>query len=529
MKEMDADVLVVGGGMAAGWAAISAAKTGASVIVVDKGFMGTSGVTAPAGPNHWWVPPDPAQREAAIRRRLETAFGLADSKWMERIIDITWRSIPELDPYYPFSGDGKGGLFRSGLRGPEYVRALRRYATDLGVHVLDHHPALELLGRQDGSVGGAAGYDRLGGLSWRVRAGAVVLATGGCGFRSGLIGSYSNTGDGYLMGVEAGAELSGMEFCISYSISPAWLSTRTLPYTGARYYDAAGAEIDIPAGVSRMREHLLVLADAFRAGPVYADLQEAPKALPDVVRQIQPATVAAFERRGLDMFRDRFEVKLFGEGTIRGTGGLRIVDTGCATSVRGLFAAGDAATREHIAGATSGGGAQNAAWALSSGILAGQAAAALTRHEGKRAADEGLAPLGQAGLRPLAGMRPVDQKALQQTAGEEILDLDKALRRHATGLEASGRRLEGAWQEVSGHLIGRGIDAVAARETAAMVATARWCNEAALARTESRGMHVREDFPHTSPLQTHRQIVGGLDRAWIRPDVAQRQTKGHPG
>lgn len=161
MIEIEADVLIVGGSMAAGWAAVTAAKTGASVVVVDKGFMGTSGVTAPAGPNHWWVPPNAALRQAAVRRRLETAFGLADPQWMERIIGVTWRSIPELDPYYPFSGDGRGGVFRSGLLGPEYRRALRRYATDLGVR--DHHPVLELLARPDGSIGGAAGYDRLGG------------------------------------------------------------------------------------------------------------------------------------------------------------------------------------------------------------------------------------------------------------------------------------------------------------------------------------------------------------------------------
>jgi succinate dehydrogenase/fumarate reductase flavoprotein subunit len=98
------------------------------------------------------------------------------------------------------------------VRGPEYLRALRRYATDLGVRVRDHHPALELLTHRDGSVAGASGYARLEGRPWTIRAAACVLATGGCAFRSGLIGSHTNTGDGYLMGAEAGAELSGMEF-----------------------------------------------------------------------------------------------------------------------------------------------------------------------------------------------------------------------------------------------------------------------------------------------------------------------------
>lgn len=45
-----------------------------------------------------------------------------------------------------------------------------------------------------------------------IEAGAVILATGGYAFRSGLIGSHCNTGDGHLMRAEAGAELSGMEF-----------------------------------------------------------------------------------------------------------------------------------------------------------------------------------------------------------------------------------------------------------------------------------------------------------------------------
>ena len=516
MNEIIADVLIIGGGMAAGWAAISAAKTGASVVIVDKGFMGTSGVTAPAGPNHWWVPPEPELRRSAVARRLKSAFGLADSAWMERIIDVTWQSIPEIAPWYPFSGDGKGGIFRSGLRGPEYLRALRQYATKLNVRILDHHPVLELLARQDGSVGGVAGYARLEGRPWRARAGAVILATGGCAFRSGLLGSHNNTGDGYLMGVEAGAELSGMEFCISYSISPAWLSTRTLPYTGARYFDAEGKLLEIP-GWDKPREYLCKLADAFRSGPVYADLHEAPPELSAVIREIQPATVAAFERCGLDMFQDRFEVKLFGEGTIRGVGGLRIVDNSCATSVPGLFAAGDAATREHIAGATSGGGAQNAAWALSSGVLSGAGAALEARKRKNLSAHSGtLKPLGGAGLRPTGTVRSVDGNAAVQTAQEEILDLDKALWRNEKKMTLSACQLDAVWTDIQTGLRGEGLGAVSTREVAAMIATARWCNAAALARKESRGMHVREDHPVQRPEYQRRMITGGLDQVITR-------------
>jgi succinate dehydrogenase/fumarate reductase flavoprotein subunit len=508
--EFDTDVLIVGGGMAAAWAAISAAREGAQVTLVDKGFVGTSGVTATAGPNHWWVPPDPVLREAAVERRLQTAFGLADPNWMERIIETTWRLLPQLAPYYPFGGDGKGGTYYSGVRGPEYMRGLRLFAQALGVRILDHYPALELLARPDGSVGGAAGYARLERRAWRARAGTVVLATGGCAFRSGLIGSHTNTGDGYLMAVEAGADLSGMEFSIAYTISPAWNSTRTLPYTGARFYDVDGVLLEVPPEKSH-HGHLRALADAFRRGPVYADLHEAPEVLKPLLHRIQPATPVPFDRKGINLFKDRFEVRLYGEGTIRGTGGLRIVDNMCQTSVPGLFAAGDAATRELIAGATSGGGAQNSAWALTSGTIAG-AAAASTR----KSTNAPLRPLGCAGLRPSGGVREVDEAATIRSAQDEILALDKALWRRPEALAASQRALEANWREIRDHHYSEGLDQVGAREAAAIAATARWCNAAALARTESRGMHVRTDALTPLPDFERRLLTGGLEDVWTR-------------
>ncbi|CAN7375761.1 FAD-binding protein [Phenylobacterium sp. LjRoot225] len=510
--ELEADVLILGGGMAAAWAAISAAREGASVVLADKGFVGTSGVTATAGPGHWWVPP--AQREAVIEKRYQTAYGLAEKAWMERIIDTTWRTLPQLAAYYPFSVDGQGQTYYPGVRGPEYLRALRRFALASGVRILDQHPALELLTHPDGSAAGAAGYARLDRRAWRVRAAGVVLATGGCAFRSGLIGSHTNTGDGYLMGAEAGAELSGMEFSAIYTLSPAWCSTRTLPYTAARFFDAEGRELDIPPPLAD-RAHHQALAAAMLEGPVYADLAEAPAALKPILRRIQPATVAPFERRGVRVFEDRFEVKLFGEGTIRGTGGLRVVDEDCQTTVRGLFAAGDAATRELIAGASSGGGSPNSAWALTSGLAAGAGAARLARRDGRRAGSRALS-MGRAGLRPSAAAAPVDEAAAIRTVQAEMLSYDKALWRRRESLEASRARLDAAWTELALLRQAQGLDQVAARETAALLATARWSTNAALARNESRGLHFRADAPETSLEGARRLVVGGLDTVWTR-------------
>jgi len=519
--DLETDVLIVGGGMAAAWAAIAAARAGVEVVLVDKGFVGTSGVTATAGPGHWWVPPDAKLRAAAIDKRQASTFGLAERVWAERVIETTWRTLPQLAAYYPFSKDGNGETYYPGVRGPEYLRALRNYAVDLGVRVLDHHPALELMTHSDGSVAGAAGYARLERRPWTIRSAATVLATGGCAFRSGLIGSHTNTGDGYLMGAEVGAELSGMEFSSIYTLSPAWCSTRTLPYSAARFFDASGAELDIPP-MSADKAHTRALAKAMLEGPVFADLSEAPEGLKPLLRRIQPATIAPFERRGVRLFEERFEVKLFGEGTIRGIGGLRIVDDDCQTTVRGLFAAGDAATRELVVGASSGGGSPNSAWALTSGQLGGAAAARVARTQGRRAGERAHGR-GRTGLRPTAAVRAVDERAAIAAVKDEMLSYDKALWRRRTSLESAEARLDDIWTELDRHRRAEGLDQVAAREAAALVATARWSTRAALTRNETRGLHVRADAPDLAPDGARRLLVGGLDTLWTRFEAPAAQ------
>jgi len=516
-----ADVLVIGGGLAGGWAAVAAARAGASVILVEKGYFGTSGVTATAGPGHWWVPPDPPEARAlAIAQRNERGFGLADPDWMARVIDMTWRTLPTLAPYYTFSSNERGEPQYRGLRGPEYLRALRRMAGDLGVRILDHHPALELIADPDGVIVGAAGVRRQAGGDWMARAGAVVLATGGCAFRSRLLGAWNNTGDGLLMAAEGGAELSGMEFSSYYTVAPAGSTmTRSMSYMFGLYFDADGRPLDIRPGPDMTR----ALAAALMQGPVFCTLERTPEDIRAVMPRVQPNFMLPFDRWGIDPYTERFEVTLRGEGTVRGVGGLRIAGRDCGVGVPGLFAAGDVASREPVAGATSGGGAQNSAWALSTGQWAGEAAARFGRRTTPRLMSGGK-PLGRYGLRPRARGRRVDLAGVEAAAREEMLPYDKGLFRSGAGISRSIRRLDQVWCEVADRLEPRQADRLRAREAAAMVATARWCAAAAQARNETRGMHQRLDAPDLDPRLNRRLRLRGVDRILVipaRPHPAQ--------
>ena len=62
--QLTSDVLVIGGGPAATWAALKAAQDGADVVLADKGYCGTSGATASAATGVRYVPrsPSPGRR-----------------------------------------------------------------------------------------------------------------------------------------------------------------------------------------------------------------------------------------------------------------------------------------------------------------------------------------------------------------------------------------------------------------------------------------------------------------------------------
>lgn len=213
------------------------------------------------------------------------------------------------------------------------------------------------------------------------------------------------------------------------------------------------------------------------------------------------------------------------EGTVRGTGGIHITDESCGTGVPGLYAAGDAATRELICGGFTGGGSHNAAWAMSSGSFAGEGAAVYAQSLGSHAAQRspvGLSssPLVHQEVKPGVAAQTAEYVSAVQA---EVKPYDINLFRTEQGLTSALDRLDGLWKEQRSREIQRTPEGVKAREAEAMTATARWMYNSALARTETRGMHKREDFKDTDHGQHHRLISGGLDQVWVKTEGVAKE------
>lgn len=517
--ELEADVLVIGGGPAAVWAALSARSEGARVLLVDKGFCGSSGVAAAATVTHWYIDPD--QREQEMAERDATGGHLSERAWMERVLEATWRHWPEFGETHGYPGPRYLGLGSTAARGsiscqgPIYLREMRRRVSHSGVRILDHAPALELLVDGNGTVCGAAGVQRQKARPWQASVGAVILATGGCCWRSGALGSNVDTGDGYLMAAEVGATLSGMEFSNYYGIVQAGgTMDKNGFYASATFTDEDGNVLAFGRPSDNgIRSGNTWLMEAALYGPVYAIFDRASEDVQPTMRARVPNFFVAFDRAGIDPFRQRFQIEYILEGTTRGTGGLRVVDDTCWTGVPGLWVAGDAASRESLVGAATGGGAPNSAFTIGSGIWSGRAAAAHAQIVRRRATLRDATGAGRVGLRPTGTPLPGDSwREFSQTTQAELLPPAKNGYRNGPQLERSLSVLDNLWEHAGNGLAGAvGREQVWARETAGMIATGRWAYRAARQRSESRGMHQRTDFPEPDPALRHRILISGTD------------------
>jgi succinate dehydrogenase/fumarate reductase flavoprotein subunit len=287
--------------------------------------------------------------------------------------------------------------------------------------------------------------------------------------------------------------------------------TKNLIFDWATFSDASGRILEGEDVFELLARHL-------PEGPVYAIIDKASPHIQEALRRGQPNILLPLDRQGIDPFRQRFPVTLRYEGTVRGVGGLKI-DAAGATSVPGLFAAGDTASREPVVGATSGGGGPNSTWAIASGFAAGRSAAAHAGalgpdvrqrrariagegdHESETAIDAGRAASYISAVQ--AAMFPLERNFTRDAAGlrDSLARLDDAFRSLREGPRKSsdgrGRRRE--------------------REVTAMLATARWICASALERRETLGIHRRRDFPGSNDVAPRSLHLRGVDQhtlAW---------------
>jgi succinate dehydrogenase/fumarate reductase flavoprotein subunit len=246
---VETDVLVIGGGIAGCWAAISAArKKGLRVTLMEKAATIRSGAGGPGG-DHWDDPmtsplsnADPEEwcqglidrmggyccgigREIVCRESYDAFLEIEKMGGKIRDIDDEYVGVEGRDDKTKFIVASRYKPINASLRfwGTTFKPALKKECGRLGVKIYDRIMATSLLnenGIQGARIVGATGINNRTGEFMIFKAKATILCTAGIGsiwvFNTELAGistfrSRTASGDGTVMAWRAGAELTMME------------------------------------------------------------------------------------------------------------------------------------------------------------------------------------------------------------------------------------------------------------------------------------------------------------------------------
>jgi L-aspartate oxidase len=414
--------------------------------------------------------------------------------------------------------------------------------------VIEHANLTDML-VEAGRCFGAVGVDDWG-EPFLVRAGAVVLATGGVGqlFRHSF-NPPGNTGDGYAMALRAGAELFNMEF-MQQGLATTWpcqamvmLYEMPEPYrlfnrdgkSFVQHYLPPGVTLDEvsrrkalhwPVSCRDAAIHLdrAIHGEALagRAGlhdGVQLDLSSARRGfLPDMFVDY----MAKFD---IDLRRDLLQVQNHHHTS---NGGVR-ADADGHTRVRGLFAVGEVMGYQGAdrLGGTMLGGSQVF------GFRAGRKAADVARerpdphiHAGvlDRLLHEPLARLAEARgpARPGDLLGPLQYKMWAELLVEKDAD---SLAQAEQYVADDRERL------ATGIHIAEPMDRVLALEHRNLLDVAEVIIRAATLRTESRGSHYRADYPERNDAQWLTNIFASRDDGKLRLQTRRidRDWSAQPG
>jgi len=340
----------------------------------------------------------------------------------------------------------------------------------------------------------------------RISARAVLIASGGAGqVYSDTTNPAVATGDGIALAAQAGAELADMEF---YQFHPTALSLPGVPRfllsealrgegaylrndRGERFMERYHPQLELAPRdvVARAIAREGIGPEHGQTRPVHLDMRH----VTGIDLHLRFPGISAFlAQHGLDLARDLIPVRPAAHYLM---GGIR-TDLAGRTTLPGLYAAGEAAcTGVH-------GANRLASNSLLEGLVFGARAA-----QSMLADDLQLVPAGPS---PEA---PTPLTAEEETAVEKLIaDLQSAMWNYAGLLRQQFALLEGfaSQQDCADGLKKLVRQAKGSRRLSEALALSRVAHailHAALARTESRGAHFRNDFPKRDDEQFRKHSV----------------------
>ena len=531
-ETVETDVLVLGAGGAGLRGAIAAAESGAKVLIVCKSLLGKAhtvmaegGVAAAmhnvAYQDSWEVHFADTMKGGKLLNDWRTAE-LHARESPERVIELerwgavfdrTWQGRIHQRPFgahtYPrlaHIGD------RTGL---ELLRTLQDRAVHTsGVDVHMEVTVFKLL-KAEGRIAGALAYRRADGSLILYRCAALLLATGGAGKMYRVTSnSWESTGDGTALAYEAGAQLRDMEMVQFHPTGMVWpagvrgiLVTEGVRGEGGvlrnrdgerfmEHYDHERMELSSRDIVARAINSEVNAGRGSPHGGVFLDITHRK---PEYIKSKLPSMYEQFLKLAkVDITTQPMEVA----PTIHYImGGVRVEAETGASTVPGLFAAGEVAAGLHGANRLGGNSLSDL---LVFGKRAGEAAAAASR-SGSREARATL------DLREISGalaglMAPVERPAGEspyrlQAEIQDVMSKYAPIVRDAAGLQAGleaiihlGARARSCGTGGSSSLaFNPGWHT--AIDLHSMLVNAEALLRSALERKESRGAHARSDYP----------------------------------
>lgn len=523
-EKLEADVAIIGGGLAGLNAAMAAAERGARVVIVEKGKIERSGCIA-GGVDHFMAYLNEGEpwdtRDAYLAFVQEQGRGAANIKIHERVYcDELTDALQRMEHIgNPLTYKNTGKFYRTrsfGAPGPYMINfdgkflkprlagAVRR----LGCIVLDRVAATKVFVK-NGRVAGVGTFNVRDGKYYFVKARAVIGSTGntnrlfetptGMPFNTWLC-PYNN-GAAQVLAFEAGAILTGMEY-MRMTIVPKGFSApglNALTGIGAHFVNALGErymEKYHPLGDRAPRNTLVQAAlTEIKEGraPLFMDCTHLPKEQLEHLKTTLGLDKDTFPdylaQKNIDIAKDALEI-MVSEGMQ--TGPLEVVGAGIKidmesmSSLPGLFAAGDCADQTktvHLCvtgGYAAGKGAQRYAQANPSDDVSEQE----ILDEKARA----LAPLSRKSGVHYRELEDVLRKIMAENVGPARTETSlltaqrklRALRPYIAQLKAKDY-----------HELSRCVEA------SHLLTVGELMTEAALYRTESRFIpyHYRLDYP----------------------------------